>query len=272
MGEVVRQILKLLPAAEVIVVNDGSSDDTAECARNAGATVIDHHYSKGNGASIKAGARAASGEALVFMDADGQHNPADVLRLLQRYREGYAMVVGARRARGQSGLARLFANTFYNRFASWIVEQRVLDLTSGFRIVEANRFREFLYLLPNGFSYPTTITMAFFRSGHSVAYEYVDVSKGEGESHIHLLKDGVKFLLIMFRVCTLYSPLKLFFPLAVLQFLAGITLYAYTFVTVNRFTNMSALLLTSALTTFLIGLVSEQITALLFKQEESMRR
>jgi hypothetical protein len=205
------------------------------------------------------------------MDADGQHRPRDIATLLARFGQGYSMVVGARRAGGQSGIGRLCANVFYNAFASWIVGHRVHDLTSGFRVVNAERFREFLYLLPNGFSYPTTITMAFFRSGHSIAYEYIDVAKGEGDSHIHPVRDGLKFLLIMFRVCTLYSPLKLFFPLAVLQFVSGLLVYGYTFLTQERFTNMSALLLTSALTTFLIGLVSEQITALLFKHDETSK-
>lgn len=270
-GGMVAQIRRLHPEAEIVIVDDGSEDDTAEQARASGAKVLSSPYSKGNGASIKAGARAARGETLAFMDADGQHRPEDLAVLLARYREGFDMVVGARRASGQSGAWRGFANGFYNRFASWIVGHRIPDLTSGFRVVDAQKFREYLYLLPNGFSYPTTITMAFFRSGYTVAYEYVDVRKCAGGSHINLLRDGLKFLLIIFRVGTLYSPLKIFFPLGAIQFMAGIAYYLFTYLSSGRFTNMSALLLTSSLTIFLVGLMSEQITALIFKHDEQGR-
>ena len=267
-GRVVADVLGIHPEAEVIVVNDGSDDDTSRVASDAGARLIDHPYNKGNGASIKAGARAATGDVLVLMDGDGQHRAEDISRLLNSYLGGYDMVVGARRPSGQSGSWRRMANAFYSWFASWIVGQRILDLTSGFRVVDARKFREYLYLLPNGFSYPTTVTMAFFRSGYSVKYEYVDVEKCSGGSHIRLMRDGIKFLLIIFRVGTLYSPLKIFFPLAAIQFGIGIAYYLFTYFTSDRFTNMSALLLTSSLTVFLVGLMSEQITALIFKHDE----
>ncbi|MBK7521850.1 MAG: glycosyltransferase family 2 protein [Gammaproteobacteria bacterium] len=270
-GLVVKKVLELLPGAELIVVNDGSSDATSAVARAAGATVIDHPYSKGNGASIKTGARAARGDILFFMDADGQHAPESMAALLRAMDEGYDMVVGARANAGQASMSRLFANSVYNRFATLVVGHHIEDLTSGFRAVRREKFLEFLYLLPNGFSYPTTITMAFFRSGYSVKYLPIEVGRRDGESHISALKDGLKFMLIIFRVCTLYSPLKLFFPLAVLQFATGICYYGYTYFTEGRFTNMSVLFLTSALTTFLIGLVSEQITALIFKHDELSR-
>lgn len=264
-GSLVDEILRLHPGSEIIVVNDASTDNTAELARSAGATVLNHPYSKGNGAAIKTGARAASGEVLVFLDGDGQHDPKDISRLLDALGTGFDMVVGARDSASQASIFRHTANWAYNRIATWIVNHRVPDLTSGFRAVNAKKFKEFLYMLPNGFSYPTTITMAFFRSGHSVEYVPIRAAKRAGKSHLNLLRDGVKFLLIILRVCTLYSPLKLFLPVSLAQFALGIGYYAFTYVTTSRFTNMSALLLTSAVTTFLIGLVSEQITALLFK-------
>lgn len=265
---IVRRIGELHPEAQIIVVNDGSTDNTSVLAREAGATVIDHSYSKGNGASIKSGARAATGEFLLFMDADGQHRPESIGDVLVPLREGYDMVVGARSSDGQASTGRRLANSFYNRFATLVVGHKILDLTSGFRAVNRRKFLEFLYLLPNGFSYPTTITMAFFRSGYSVRYLPINVAQREGQSHLMPVSDGIKFLLIIFKICTLYSPLKLFFPVAVVQLFSGIAYYAYTFTTADRFTNMSALLLTSAMTTFLIGLVSEQITALIFKHDE----
>lgn len=271
-GDVVQAVANRYPEAEILVVNDGSTDATGDIARERGARVVEHTYSRGNGAAVKNGARNATGELLVFMDGDGQHSPDDIARLLERVEAGNDMVVGARDAASQASIFRHTGNWIYNLLASWITGHKVLDLTSGFRAVNAAKFREFLFMLPNGFSYPTTITMAFFRAGYAVSYVDIRAGKRSGKSHLHVLRDGVKFLLIIFRVCTLYSPLKLFFPVALLQFLLGAGYYLYTFVAWQRFTNMSALLLTSALTTFLIGLVSEQMTAILYKHEESGRR
>ncbi len=198
----------LLPEAEVIVVDDGSTDDTALVATQAGARALSSPYSMGNGAAIKRGARAATGEVIVFMDADGQHDPAHIPRLLERLQEGFDMVVGARDWSGQAGVSRGMANTFYNWLATRMTGSRVRDLTSGFRVVRADKFREFLHLLPNGFSYPTTSTMAFFRSAYAVAYEPIPVARRIGKSHIRPLRDGVRFLLIIFKIATLYSPLS----------------------------------------------------------------
>ena len=251
------------PDAEIIVVDDGSTDDTARVAREAGASVLSSPYSMGNGAAIKRGARAASGDILVFMDADGQHGAGHVRALLDKLSEGYDMVVGARDRSGQANLHRGLANGFYNRLASWMTGHRIADLTSGFRAVRADKFREFLHLLPNGFSYPTTSTMAFFRSAYPVAYVPIPVAKRVGNgSHIRPLKDGVRFLLIIFKIASLYSPLKLFAPTAAAFFLAALGWYGYTFATQGRLTNMSTLLFSAAVIIFLIGLISEQITNL----------
>ena len=250
---------------EVLVVNDGSTDDTAAVAAAAGARVVHHPYSKGNGAAIKTGARAAQGEVLVFMDADGQHDPADIPRLLDQLSQGHDMVVGARQKGSQASVGRGLANGLYNRLASWMTGHKVEDLTSGFRAVRADKFREFLYLLPNGFSYPTTSTMAFFRAGYSVAYVPIHAAKRIGKSHIRLLRDGTRFLLIIFKIGTLFSPLKIFAPVALVMFLLGTGWYGWTFFTLHRFTNMSALLYTGSVMTFMMGLISEQITALMYK-------
>ena len=258
-----------LPEAEVIVVDDGSSDDTGAVAAGLGARVLGSPYSMGNGAAIKRGARAATGEVIVFMDADGQHDPALIPQLLEKLETGYDMVVGARDSAGQASLGRGLANGLYNWLASWMTGHRVLDLTSGFRAVRADRFREFLHLLPNGFSYPTTSTMAFFRSAYPVAYVSVRVDRRVGTaSHIRPVKDGVRFLLIIFKIATLYSPLKLFLPTAGAFFLTGLCYYAYTYLTAGRFTNMSTLLFSASVIIFLIGLVSEQITSLTYNRGE----
>ena len=259
----------VVPQAEVIVVDDGSTDDTAAVAAEHGARVLSSPYPMGNGAAIKRGARAASGDVLVFMDADGQHDAADIPKLLERLEAGYDMAVGARGAGGQANRSRGFANAFYNRVASWMTGHKVADLTSGFRAVRAERFREFLHLLPNGFSYPTTSTMAFFRSAYPVAYVPIEVAKRIGRSHIRPLRDGARFLVNILRIATLYSPLKLFAPASFLFGAMGLSYYAWTYATQERFTNMSALLLSAAVIVFLIGLVSEQITALTYRQDRT---
>jgi glycosyltransferase involved in cell wall biosynthesis len=261
------ELKRQYPYAEIIVVNDGSTDETAQVAQDAGAIVISHPYSKGNGAAVKTGARAAKGDVLVFMDGDGQHSADDVARLLAMIEEGYDLVVGARSGRdSQASVARWSANAIYNRFASWMVDRRIDDLTSGFRCVNRRKFLSFLYLLPNGFSYPTTTTMAFFRAGYSVGFVPIAVAKRMGKSHISLFKDGVRFFLIIFKVGTLYSPLKVYFPAAVITSGLGVLNYLLTIYSVGfRFTNGTTLLVLTGAIMFLIGLLSEQLTNLQFK-------
>jgi len=259
-------LVALMHDAEIIVVDDGSTDETLALCAEAKVRCLRHHYSKGNGAAIKTGARAALGEVIVFMDADGQHKPEDIPRLLEQFNQGYDMVVGARQSGSQAGFHRAAANDIFSRFASWMVMQPIGDLTSGFRVVRASKFRQFLYLLPNGFSYPTTITMSFFRAGYSVAYVPIhSPRRNSGASHIHPLRDGLRFLLIIIKIGTLFSPQKLFLPISASFFLTGVVYYLYTYLTSGRFTNMSALLFISAIFTFLIGIVSEQISALHYK-------
>jgi glycosyltransferase involved in cell wall biosynthesis len=260
------RVVALMHDAEIIVVDDGSTDDTLAVCAELKVRCLRHPYSKGNGAAIKTGARAALGEVIVFMDADGQHQPDDIPRLLEEFNKGYDMVVGARQSGSQAGFHRAAANDVFSRFASWMVMQPINDLTSGFRVVRASRFRQFLYLLPNGFSYPTTITMSFFRAGYSVAYVPIhSPRRNGGTSHIHPLRDGLRFLLIIIKIGTLFSPQRLFLPISAGFFLTGLAYYLYTYLTSSRFTNMSALLFISAIFTFLIGIVSEQISALHYK-------
>lgn len=260
-------LIKKHPDAEIIVVNDGSTDDTPSICKNYNVRIVTHPYSKGNGAAVKTGANAASGGTLVFMDADGQHSADHVNQILDVYEQGFHMVVGARKFKSQASIPRWFANSVYNILSSWMVGHTIEDLTSGLRVANSVKFREFLHLLPNGFSYPTTITMAFFRAGYSVGYVNTDVGKrlNAEKGHISFSKDGIRFLLIIFKIGTLYSPLKIFFPLSLLHLVAAVGLYWYTYAQFGRFTNMSAVLFTTAVIIFLIGLLSEQITALVYK-------
>lgn len=267
----IQQLAASYPQAEIVLVNDGSTDETAALAMAAGARVINHPYSKGNGAAIKSGARHAKGDLLVFMDADGQHHATDIQRLLDKMAEGFDMVVGARQEGSQASVSRGLANGFYNKLASYVTGQKVEDLTSGFRLVKRQLFMKFLSLLPNGFSYPTTSTMAFFRAGYAVAYVPIHAAQRQGKSHIKPLQDGIRFLLIIFKIGTLYSPLKLFLPISASVFVTGLCYYAYTYISDGRFTNMSALMFTTALIIFMVGLVSEQITQLMYVDTEQDR-
>ncbi len=265
LGPLVCELCSMSALYEVIVVDDGSTDDTAAVAKLAGAKVVSHPYSKGNGASIKSGVRCASGAILLFMDGDGQHLPSEIDKLISDMSSGYDMVVGARNRSAQENWWRSIANSIYNRLSSWMVGHTIQDLTSGFRLVDAEKFKKFLSLLPNGFSYPTTSTMAFFRAGYSVSYVPVKVQKRGRSSHINIWKDGLRFFLIIFKVGTLYSPLKLFFPVSMFFFLAGAGNYIYTYWSGGRFTNMSVLLEVLSILFFLMGLVSEQLTAIFYK-------
>ncbi len=258
-GNTVYRVKELHPDFEILVVDDGSTDNTMQVAMDAGANVWPHPYNIGNGAAIKSGLRIAKGEWVVMMDADGQHDPADIARLLE-YKDDYDMVVGARTRKSKTALHRDLANYFYNKFATYVTTFTIDDLTSGFRLVRKRTAEQFIYLLPNTFSYPTTITMSYLRSGRSLKYVPIEVQKRVGSSKIKLLEDGIRFLLIISKVATLFSPFRIFLPISVLSFSIGLGYYCFTFLSHGRFTNMSALLISTSIIVFMIGLVSEQVS------------
>ena len=267
-GPLVRQLRELYPQAEIIVIDDGSGDATSEVASGAGAMVCRHPYNIGNGAAVKSGIRVAAGGILVFMDGDGQHDPADVQRLVSFFPE-YDMAVGARTKQGQASLGRAVGNRIYNLFASYVAKFPIQDLTSGFRAVKAEIAREFLYLLPNTYSYPTTLTLGVLRTGRSLVYVPAQTHKREkGKSNIQFFRDGTRFFMIIIRICTFYSPMRVFLPVSFATFLLGLINYAITFFTQGRFTNMSALLFITAVLVFMMSLISEQICQLRFERRE----
>lgn len=265
-------LISLYQNAEIIVVDDGSSDSTGEICRKAGVALVQHPSSKGNGAAIKSGARRASRDWVVFMDADGQHQPRDIQKLLDKGSQGYDLVVGSRNRAGHASLGRWLVNAMYNKFASLVTGQKIADLTSGFRLVKRSIFLRYLYLLPNGFSYPTTSTMAFLREGYSVAFVPIECLKRVGSSHIRPLKDGMRFLIIIMKVATLFSPLIVFLPIAIAFLLGGIGYSGWTLLDQGRFTNMGALILSMGFVIFLMGIISEQITVLMYRRDSNESR
>ena len=260
-GPVVQSLLAAAPWREVLVVDDGSGDRTAQVAAAAGARVIKHPYNKGNGASVKSGIRQALGEYILIMDADGQHSAADGLRLVSFLGE-YDLVVGARAGESQASTARHVGNNMLNWLAGYLTGRPIPDLTSGMRAARTSGLREFLHLLPNGFSTPTTSTMSFIKAGYSVKFEPVNVAPRTGQSKIKFVSDGAKFFLILLKVVTVFSPLRIFVPIAGIAFLLGAGYAAWTAVTQSHITNSSVLLILLAVVIFLVGLVSEQISTL----------
>jgi glycosyltransferase involved in cell wall biosynthesis len=266
-AEVVARLQSGGPWHEIIVVDDGSTDATGERARAAGAIVVRHPYNKGNGAAVKSGIRRATGDVVLIVDGDGQHRPADAARLVSGIGE-YELVVGARSAATQATLMRRFGNHLLNRLASYLTERNIPDLTSGFRAARRDCLLEFLHLLPNGFSTPATTTMSFIKAGYSVSFVPIEAEQRVGQSKIKLARDGAKFFLILLRIITIFSPLRIFVPISVIIFALGFLYALRTIWTQSHVTNSSVLLIVLSVVIFLVGLVSEQISALRFERRQ----
>jgi len=267
-ASVVAELRQAVRWSEIIVVDDGSVDDTEARARAAGARVVRHPYNKGNGAAVKSGIRNANTPFIVIVDADGQHRPSDAVRLVSRLGE-YDLVVGARAPQTQASRARRVGNALLNGVAGYLTQQPIPDLTSGFRAARREHLVEFLHLLPNGFSTPTTTTLAFLKAGYSVRFEPIEAAKRQGTSKIRLGSDGVGFFLILLKVITIYSPLRIFVPISVASFLLGAAYAAWTILTQSHVTNSSVLLIVLSVVIFLVGLISEQISSLRFEGRRS---
>jgi glycosyltransferase involved in cell wall biosynthesis len=268
---IARLVTELRQAAawqEILVIDDGSTDDTAQLAAAAGARVIRHPYNKGNGAAVKSGIRNAAGRFVLIIDADGQHRPADAVRLVAHLGD-YDLVVGARSPASQAGLVRRSGNAVLNGLASYLTGRRIPDLTSGFRAARRDGLLEFLHLLPNGFSTPTTTTLAFLKAGYSVRFEPIEAARREGTSKVRLGSDGVRFFLILLKVITIFSPLRIFLPISLAAFVTGAAYAAWTIATQSHVTNSSVLLILLSVVVFLIGLVSEQVSSLRFEGPRS---
>jgi len=267
--QTVSTLRSLYPEMEILVVNDGSTDDTSNEAKKAGAYVIDHPYNIGNGAAVKTGIRKASGEIVILMDGDGQHDPHDIPKLLE-HAMSYDLVVGARDGHGQASLARRLAYWCFNKLASYVAKFHIQDLTSGFRVFHRKEVLRYLYLFPNTFSYPTTSTLAYLRSGLTIKYVPIQVKRRAGDkSKIHIFEDGFRFVIIILRIATICAPLRIFLPTSFAFFMLGLGYYLYTYLSFHRFTTMSMLLFSVSVMIFLMGLISDQIAQMRFDRLEN---
>jgi glycosyltransferase involved in cell wall biosynthesis len=253
--------------AEVIVVDDGSTDRTPEILATKNARVIRNPYNKGNGATVKTGLRAASRSIVVLMDGDGQHRPEDIPVLLEKVGD-FDMAIGSRTAGSARSAHRTLYNSALNHFAGYLTGRRIPDLTSGFRAIKREIAKKFIYLLPNTFSYPSTITLAMIKAGHNVCFVPLVFDARKGKSKIRLFEDGLRFLMIILRISTLYAPLKVFLPVSILFFTTGIGWYIYTFLMWHRFTNLALFMLSTSVILFMLGLIAEQISQLRFERTE----
>jgi glycosyltransferase involved in cell wall biosynthesis len=268
-GALISSIKSMHPAMEIIVVDDGSTDETGRVSEQVGARVIRHPYNIGNGAAVKTGIRHAKGDVLILMDGDGQHSPEIISEMID-YIPKYDMVVGARSGNFQQSFIRNIGNGIFNQLASYVAKFSIKDLTSGFRVIKANIARRFLYLIPNTYSYPTTLTLCLLRSGHTLKYITIQArTRKTGRSEIRIAKDGIRFFMIIVKICVLYSPFRIFLPISFFTFMAGLLWYMYTLLAWGRFTNMSALLFSTSVLIFMIGLVSEQINQIWFDKSEN---
>jgi glycosyltransferase involved in cell wall biosynthesis len=264
-GGVVSRLRGAASWREIIVVDDGSTDETSAHARDAGACVVRHPYNKGNGAAVKTGIRKAAGDYLLIVDADGQHAPEDARRLVARLGE-YDLVIGARAAATQANTARRAGNTLLNGLATYLTGRPIPDLTSGFRGARTECLREFIHLLPNGFSTPTTTTLAFIKAGYNVAFEPIEAHQRAGRSKIRFARDGTRFLLILLKIVTLFSPLRIFVPISAVSFATGVVYGIGNLVATGKIPNGAVILILFAVIVFLVGLVSEQIASLRFER------
>jgi glycosyltransferase involved in cell wall biosynthesis len=271
-GAIVRAIRERLPQAEIIVVDDASGDDTSAQAAAAGARVITRPHNVGNGAGVKTGVRAASGEVVVVMDADGQHDPDDLPRLLDHVGR-YDMVVATRLDReSQENAVRWLGNGAVNAFGSYLVGMPMLDLTSGYRAFKREVLLEFLHLLPNSFGWPNTSAMALAKAGYHIRFEPVAMRRRQGgRSTQKLFKNGIRNLLIMLRMVSLFAPLRVYFPVALAMFALSLLAYVAS-VAVNgvwlKIPNATAALFVGGIVVFMFGLLAEQIAGLRFQRRD----
>ena len=268
-GDVLQEIHRQMEKKdyEILVVNDGWDDNSAKEAEKHNVRIIHHPYNMGNGAAVKTGIRHALGKVVVLMDGDGQHDPADIDRLL-KFIPQYDMVVGARSAESETALHRNMANKAYNIMAGYLTRMKIMDLTSGFRVIKTNIAKRFVYLLPNTFSYPTTITLSLIRAGFVVKYVPIRTFKRVGTSKIHIFRDGAVFVLIMLKIATLFSPLRIFIPISIASIMAGLIYGTYMIAAHTHFSNMILFLLITGVLVFLLGLIAEQIAMLRLERSE----
>ena len=247
-------------AHEVIVVDDGSTDNTAELAEQAGATVLRQPYNKGYGASLKTGIRHATNGTIVILDADGQHDPEDIKKLLDT-RGNAEMVVGARKGTAGSPLWRKPGKMLIGWLANQLTGRKIPDLNSGFRAMDREVLMRFLAIMPNGFSSSTTSTIALLRGGYSVNYIPIEVKRRSGCSTV-TLADGLGTILLIFRLITLFAPLRICLPVSLVTAAIGCYYIVHGYLSTGTASIRGILALLASVLFFLFGLLIDQVSAI----------
>jgi len=252
--------LKSMPDKyEILVVDDGSTDNTFKIASETGVRVIRQPYNKGYGAALKTGIRNAKSNLVLFMDADGQHQTSDIKEIM-RYTGNYDMVVGARTKRTKISFLRKPGKKILAIIANYLAGMKIPDLNSGFRVIKKDVVMEFMHILPNSFSFTTTITLGCIMAGYSIKYVPINMLERVGTSKINPFRDGSRFILLMIRTIMLFNPLKIFLPISVIIFLLGISDLTYELIYYFNVSSLSILLFLSSLIVFFIGIMADQIS------------
>ena len=263
-GQVVANVLRVARELgcpyEVLVVDDGSTDNTGGAARYAGAQVLVHPYNRGYGAALKTGIRAATSRTVLFLDADGQHDPEDI-RCLLAERKVYDMVVGARRRSQGAPLWRKPGKLFLGWLANNLTGRNIPDLKSGFRAIAREMALRFLPIMPDGFSFSTTSTIAAFRGGYKVQYIPIQVAHRVGKSTVTMI-DGFKTIMLIIRIVTLFAPLRVFLPVSAATFVLGVGFVIQGYLSAGAASIKGIMVILASILFFLFGILVDQVTAI----------
>ena len=260
-GNVLLNLKKLVSDYQLLVIDDGSTDNTFEIVKNSGVNVVCHKYNKGYGAALKTGLRNAKTSVVLYIDADGQHNPEDIDRIAEHIDE-YDMVVGARTKKSTVSLLRRPGKKILSITANYLSGHQIPDLNSGFRAIKKNKAMEFMHILPNTFSFTTTITLAFLKSGYDVKYVPIQTIDRVGTSKIKPFRDGFRFIMLIVRTITLFDPLKVFLPISIALFTIGMVYGLYTLISALNISDASVIMITASILIFFFGLLADQISSI----------
>jgi glycosyltransferase involved in cell wall biosynthesis len=256
---------------EVIVIDDGSADDTGAMAESNGARVVRHRKNKGYGAALKTGVLASQAEIVVFYDADNQFDPKDIERIVEEAKDADA-VLGARTSKSYAPFSRKGGKKLLSWLANYLSRQKIPDLNCGLRAIHRDVLLGYLHLLPNGFSASTTTTLVLLREGYDVKFVPITVKKRIGKSTVRPLQDGMDTALLVVRLTTLLDPFRVFGPMSFFFFVFGCVWGLRYLIHGKGLSIASLFLLVSSVIIFFFGLVADQVASLRRERRYSDKR